>query len=89
MPQWLQIALAVLAAVLSVVGPLVAVIWHQLNEKIREHKEACDEDVEKLWDQIGRDSDSGMRKRVHQSAPIASHFELEKRVYLLERKDER
>jgi hypothetical protein len=80
MPQWLQITLAVLA----IVGPLLGVIWHLLNEKIREHKEACDEDASRLWDQIGRDSDSGMRKRVHQSAPMAAHVDLERRVHELE-----
>jgi hypothetical protein len=80
MPQWLQITLAVLA----IVGPLLGVIWHLLNEKIREHKEACDKDVSLLLDQIGRDSDSGMRKRVHQSVPMGAHVDLERRVHELE-----
>lgn len=85
MPEWLQITLAVLA----IVGPLLGVIWHLLNEKIRAHKEACDKDASQLWDQIGRDSNSGMRLRVHQSVSMGHYTELEHRVHALEMKAER
>lgn len=80
-----ETALAVLTVVLAVIVPLLAVIWRLLNEKIREHKEACDKDVSVLWDQIGRDSDTGMRKRVHQSVSMGPFVDLERRVYEIEK----
>jgi hypothetical protein len=66
---------------------LVALVWNLLNEKIREHKEDCDKEISKLWDQIGRDSFSGMRKSVHEETGSRHAFmELDKRVDVLERK---
>jgi hypothetical protein len=68
---------------------LVGLVWSLLNDKIKEHKDHCDEEVKRLWDQIGRDSNSGMRHKVHNSAPMSSVAHLETRVYALEMKDER
>lgn len=64
---------------------LLGVVWNQMNEKMREHKEACDKDIEALWLQIGRDSNSGMRKSVHNAVPMGAHIDLERRVDKLER----
>lgn len=65
---------------------LIAVVWNLLNEKIREHKEDCDKEIAKLWDQIGKDSYSGMRKSVHSMQGLPEAFmELDKRVDVLER----
>lgn len=63
---------------------LIGVVWHQLNERIKEHREECDKEIERLWSQIGRDSSSGMRFMVHNSTPMGAHAELERRVYKLE-----
>jgi hypothetical protein len=65
---------------------LVGLVWNLLNDKIKEHKDHCDDEIKRLWDQIGRDSFSGMRKIVHEEA--GSHvaiMELDKRVDVLER----
>lgn len=43
---------------------LIGVIWTQLNAKI-----------DALWDQIGRDSHSGMRKTLHDTANEAQLIE--------------
>jgi hypothetical protein len=68
---------------------LVGLVWSLLNDKIKEHKDHCDDEIKRLWDQIGRDSNSGMRHKVHNSAPMGSVAQLETRVYALEMKDER
>lgn len=80
MPDWLLVAIALA----PLVGILSGVIWKQLNDKITAHKEHCDEEIEKLWNQIGRDSSSGMRKLVHNSVPMGAHVSLETRVHMLE-----
>ncbi len=69
----------------TVVLALIGVVWSLLNEKIRTFKEECEERDSRIWDQIGRDSDSGMRKAVHNSVPMGAHMELERRVHELER----
>ncbi len=58
----MEIAIGIIATVFIA---LIAVVWNQLNEKIKSHKEHCDDEINKLWDQIGRDSHSGMRAEVH------------------------
>ena len=63
---------------------LVGIIWKMLNDKIASHKSDCDKEIAKIWDQIGRDSSSGMRAKVHNSTSMGSHFELERRVHALE-----
>ena len=51
--DWTAIGIGV-----GVLAALVGVVWKMLNDKI-------DRNDEKLWDQIGHDSDSGMRKVAH------------------------
>lgn len=64
---------------------LLGVIWNLMNEKMREHKAACDKEIEKLWDQIGKDSFSGMRKVVHSVASLPERYmDLDARVDRLE-----
>jgi hypothetical protein len=70
----------------TVVIGLVGVVWYQMQEKIRDHKEHCDKEIEDLWVQIGRDSNSGMRHKVHNSVPMGAHMELEQRVRALEQR---
>jgi len=83
MPEWL---LPILVGVVLV--GLAAYIWHAHDEHDRER-------FDKLWDQIGRDSDHGMRKTVHKSANVLDALskeipDLERRLDRLERKvDER
>ena len=73
-----------IAIVIGVAAGLVGVIWKQMNDKIKEHKDDCDKSISALWDQIGRDSNSGMRNKVHNSTPMGAHMELERRVDALE-----
>jgi hypothetical protein len=63
---------------------LVGVVWRMHENHDRERNEV-------LWDQIGRDSEHGMRKIVHDSANRLSEVvpvsrELERRMEKLERK---
>lgn len=65
---------------------LIGIVWNQMNEKMREHKADCDKEIAKVWDQLGRDSFSGMRKIVHEEAGChIAVMELDKRVDVLER----
>jgi hypothetical protein len=73
-----------IVAGVGIVAALVGVIWKQMNDKIKEHKDDCDKAIDALWDQIGRDSGSGMRVKVHNSTPMGAHVELERRVDALE-----
>lgn len=74
MPEWLW-ALIVGAIVLS----LVATVW-------RMHETHDRERIESVWDQIGRDSKSGMREIVHKCANALSRLrDIERRVNRLER----
>ena len=67
--------------------PLLAIIWRQLNEKIKEHKEQCDAEIARLWDQIGRSSHEGMRKVVHSVAGVPSVIiEIDRDLEALKRK---
>lgn len=69
---------------------LIGVVWHQMSEKMRDHKEACDKDIEALWAQIGRDSHSGMRKIVHSVESLPAQFaKLDRDVEQLIRRGER
>jgi hypothetical protein len=54
----------------TVILGLLAVVWNLLNEKIKSHKEHCDDEIKQLWAQIGRDSHSGMRAEVHKIPSI-------------------
>jgi hypothetical protein len=58
----------------GVAVPLIGVIWRQLNERIKDHKADCDKQIAALWDQIGRDSISGMRKIVHSVGHLPEKF---------------
>jgi hypothetical protein len=74
MPEWLW-ALVIGAVVLG----LVATVWrmHETHDKER---------IESLWDQIGRDSKSGMREIVHKCANALTRLrDVERRVGRLER----
>lgn len=68
---------------------LIGVAWKMLNDKIndghQEQKEQIDREVAKLWDQIGRDSNSGMRVHVHSIKEIRTgELALHDRVARLE-----
>lgn len=78
MPQWLE---AILVGVV-IVG-LMSVVW-------RMHENHDVERNKNIWDQIGRSSEEGMRKIVHESAnrlaevvPVSR--DLERRVERIER----
>ena len=78
MPEWLQQVLFG-----SGLLGLLAYAWrtHELHDRERN---------EHIWDQIGRDSHSGMRQRVHHTANVADASvkeidELRRRVEQLER----
>ncbi len=74
MPEWLW-ALIIGAVVLG----LAATVWrmHETHDKER---------IESLWDQIGRDSKSGMREIVHKCANALTRVrDVERRVNRLER----
>lgn len=78
MPEWLW-ALVIGAVVLG----LVATVW-------RAHENHDRERIESIWDQIGRDSKSGMREIVHESANRLSEVvptsrEHERRIARIER----
>lgn len=74
MPEWLW-ALIIGAVVLS----LVATVWRMHEAQDRER-------IESIWDQIGRDSKSGMREIVHKCANALSRVrDIERRVGRLER----
>ncbi len=62
----------VITVAATVILGLIAVVWNQLNEKIKSHKEGCDDEIKRLWDQIGRDSHSGMRAEVHKIPSLQS-----------------
>jgi hypothetical protein len=74
MPEWLW-ALAIGAVVLG----LVTTVWrmHETHDKERN---------EHIWDQIGRDSRSGMREILHKCANALTRLrDVERRVGRLER----
>jgi len=77
MPEWLMPIL-----VGGVIVGLAGLVW-------RAHENRDKERFEAIWDQIGRDSKSGMREKVHDTAN-ATHLnglglhELERRVERLE-----
>ena len=74
MPEWLW-ALIIGAVVLGLLGT----VW-------RMHETHDRERIESIWDQIGRDSKSGMREIVHKCAnAIGRVRDLERRVNRLER----
>jgi hypothetical protein len=78
MPEWLW-ALVIGAVVLG----LVATVWRMHENHDRERNNA-------VWDQLGRSSEEGMRKIVHDSANRLSEVvpvsrELERRVDRIER----
>ena len=74
MPEWAW----ALAIGVIVVG-LVATVW-------RMHETHDRERIESIWDQIGRDSKSGMREIVHRCANALMRVrDVERRVGRLER----
>lgn len=74
MPEWLY-AILVGGVILS----LVAYIWHKHEDHDRER-------ISQIWDQIGRDSKSGMREIVHKCANAFMRLrDVERRVDRLER----
>jgi hypothetical protein len=79
MPEWVYLLL-----IGGVILALVGVIWrtHELHDRERN---------EHIWDQVGRDSRSGMRGAVHDTASIVHGHgleigEVQRRLELLERK---
>lgn len=67
------------ATIAGVIIALIGVIWKMLNDKIERYDKA-------LWNQVGRDSFSGMRKMVHEESGTARAFmEVDKRVDRLEK----
>lgn len=65
MPVWLQVTLPIVAGLILA---LIGVIWTQLNAKIDREKDA-------LWNQIGRSSQEGMRRTLHDVANTAQIVE--------------
>lgn len=55
------VALAIGSSVLIILAGLLGVIWSLLNGRI-----------ESLWDQVGRDSDHGMRRTVHNTSNLCT-----------------
>jgi hypothetical protein len=79
MPDWLQLIL-----IGTVILGLVGYVW-------RTHEHHDQERDDKLWDQIGRSSEEGMRKVVHDNhgadyGHVLEISELKRRVEHLERK---
>lgn len=72
MPEWIPLVIA--TAFLGLLG----ICWAMLNAKIDRERDA-------IWDQIGRSTQEGMRKTVHDSANAAQIVEsLADRVERLE-----
>lgn len=65
---------------------LVGIVWSLLNGKLDDIRRECKERDDAIWDQIGRDSESGMRYKVHNAVPNGEFVLLEKRVDDLERR---
>lgn len=66
---------------------LAGVVWRLLNEKINANRQECEERDKRIWDQIGRDSYSGMRKMVHgMEGHTQALMDLDRRVDRLEGK---
>ncbi len=65
---------------------LIGVIWTLVQKQFADIRRECSERDEMLWNQVGRDSFSGMRKIVHaQDGCMQAFVELDKRVDMLER----
>lgn len=74
MPEWLVQTLVVVG-----LFGLIGVIW-------RTHENHDRERISQIWDQIGRDSKSGMREIVHKCANALMRMrDIERRVGRLER----
>lgn len=72
--------------VVTVLLALLAVVWNLLNEKIERNKTECEERDKRIWDQLGRDSQSGMRFDVHAAHGLPAAFvDLDRRVMEMER----
>lgn len=66
---------------------LIGIVWSMLNDKINANRAECEERDKRIWEQVGRDSFSGMRKIVHaQDGVHELAMELDRRVDALERK---
>lgn len=73
--------------VAAIILGLIAVVWNLLNEKIRSIREECTARDDALWNQIGRDSFSGMRRIVHaEDGASALCMDLDRRMDKLEGK---
>jgi hypothetical protein len=64
----LEQAIALLGVSFGLLVLLVALVWrtHENHDKDRDKA---------IWDQVGRDSQSGMRRTVHQSANMIQNHE--------------
>lgn len=77
----------IVGIVATILLGLIAVVWNMLNDKINSNREECEERDQRLWDQIGRDSYSGMRKMVHgMEGNTQALIDLDRRVDRLEGK---
>jgi hypothetical protein len=81
MPEWL---LPILVGV--VIAGLAGLIW-------RAHEKRDEERFNDVWNQIGRNSESGMRKTVHKSANACDYLlkrdaEIERRLERVESREE-
>lgn len=61
MPPWLQVTLPIVAGILLA---MIAVIWRLLNDRI-----------DAIWNQLGRSSQEGMRKTLHDTANETQRIE--------------
>lgn len=62
MPEWIP------GAIIVALMALAGLVW-------RAHEKRDDERNDALWDQVGRDSESGMRRTVHASANLCQGHE--------------
>ena len=71
--------------IVGVLLTLLGYIWKQMTDKVDAIRAECRERDDALWDQIGRDSYSGMRMMVHSTAGHTEAIcDLDRRVTKLE-----
>lgn len=80
--------IGIISALFGLLMLMIGIVWRQFNQRVeRLEASRVDEinrEIGRIWDQIGRDSDSGMRKLVHTSGnkltwiePVVKELEVE------------